>query len=100
MTTRHKKRLAAILLRELGGLDTHKTARHDNGCLMPTVHDRIQFELGLVNLRVCEQRAVRNEIERLGAEGVPRCEAMHATAELFCCSYEKIRSYYYNSYKS
>ena len=36
----------------------------------------------------------------LGAEGVPRCEAMHATAELFCCSYEKIRSYYYNSYKS
>ena len=40
------------------------------------------------------------EIERLGAEGVPRCEAMHATAELFCCSYEKIRSYYYNSYKS
>ena len=79
MTTRHKKRLAAILLRELGGLEG---------------------ELGLVNLRVCEQRAVRNEIERLGAEGVPRCEAMHATAELFCCSYEKIRSYYYNSYKS
>jgi len=25
---------------------------------------------------------------------------MHATAELFCCSYEKIRNYYYNSYKS
>ena len=83
MTTRHKKRLAAILLRELGGLELERL-----------------FELGLVNLRVCEQRAVRNEIERLGAEGVPRCEAMHATAELFCCSYEKIRSYYYNSYKS
>ena len=83
MTTRHKKRLAAILLRELGGLEVERL-----------------FELGLVNLRVCEQRAVRNEIERLGAEGVPRCEAMHATAELFCCSYEKIRSYYYNSYKS
>ena len=80
MTTRHKKRLAAILLRELGGLEGERA--------------------GLVNLRVCEQRAVRNEIERLGAEGVPRCEAMHATAELFCCSYEKIRSYYYNSYKS
>ena len=58
------------------------------------------FELGLVNLRVCEQRAIRGEIERLAAEGVPRCEAMHATAELFCCSYEKIRNYYYNSYKS
>ena len=83
MTTRHKKRLAAILLREIGGLEGEQV-----------------FELGLVNLRVCEQRAVRGEIERLGAEGVPRCEAMHATAELFCCSYEKIRSYYYNSYKS
>lgn len=87
MTTRHKKRLAAILLRELGGLEGERAV------------ERL-FELGLVNLRVCEQRAVRNEIERLGAEGVPRCEAMHATAELFCCSYEKIRSYYYNSYKS
>ena len=82
MTTRHKKRLAAILLRELGGLEGERAV------------ERL-FELGLVNLRVCEQRAVRNEIERLGAE-----EAMHATAELFCCSYEKIRSYYYNSYKS
>ena len=79
MTTRHKKRLAAILLRELGGLVGERAV------------ERL-FELGLVNLRVCEQRAVRNEIER--------CEAMHATAELFCCSYEKIRSYYYNSYKS
>ena len=84
MTTRHKKRLAAILLREIGGLEAVERL----------------FELGLVNLRVCEQRAVRGEIERLGAEGMPRCEAMHATAELFCCSYEKIRSYYYNSYKS
>ena len=87
MTTRHKKRLAAILLREIDGEDCEQAV------------DRL-FELGLVNLRVCEQRAVRGEIERLGAEGVPRCEAMHATAELFCCSYEKIRSYYYNSYKS
>lgn len=87
MTTRHKKRLAAILLREIGGLEGEQAV------------ERL-FELGLVNLRVCEQRAVRGEIERLGAEGVPRCEAMHATAELFCCSYEKIRSYYYNSYKS
>ena len=69
MTTRHKKRLAAILLRELGGLEGERAV------------ERL-FELGLVNLRVCEQRAVRNEIERLGAEGVPRCEAMHATAEL------------------
>jgi len=30
----------------------------------------------------------------------PRCEAMHVTADEFCCSYEKVRSYYYNTYKS
>ena len=85
--TQHEKRLAGVLLRELRGLKGGQAV------------ERL-FELGLVNLRVCEQRAGRNEIERLGAEGMPRCEAMHATAELFCCSYEKIRSYYYNSYKS
>ena len=87
MTTRHKKRLAAILLREIGGLEGEQAV------------ERL-FELGQVNPRFCQERAVLGEIERLGAEGVPRCEAMHATAELFCCSYEKIRSYYYNSYKS
>ena len=62
MTNRHKKRLAAILLREIGGLEGERAV------------ERL-FELGLVNLRVCEQRAIRGEIERLAAEGVPRCEA-------------------------
>jgi len=56
--------------------------------------------LGLVNLRACEQRAVRARVDRLAEEGVPRCEAMHVTADEFCCSYEKVRSYYYNTYKS
>ena len=55
MTTRHKKRLAAILLREIGGLEGERAV------------ERL-FELGLVNLRVCEQRAIRGEIERLAAE--------------------------------
>ncbi len=87
MMTRHEKQLAATLLRELGNLRGQRAV------------ERL-FELGLVDLRACEQRAIRREIERLAAEGVPRCEAMHATAELFCCSYEKIRNYYYNSYKS
>ena len=85
--TRHDELLAEAVLREVRGLTTRQAVLR-------------LFELGLVNLRVCEQRAVRGEIERLAAEGVPRCEAMHATAELFCCSYEKIRNYYYNSYKS
>ena len=85
--TRHDELLAEAVLREVRGLTTRQAVLR-------------LFELGLVNLRLCEQRAVRGEIERLAAEGVPRCEAMHATAELFCCSYEKIRNYYYNSYKS
>ena len=87
MTTRHKKRLAAILLRELGGLEGERAV------------ERL-FELGLVNLRACEQRAVRARVDRLAEDGVPRCEAMHVTADEFCCSYEKVRSYYYNTYKS
>lgn len=87
MMTRHEKRLAGVLLREIGGLKGRQAV------------ERL-FELGLVNLRTCEQRAVRAEIDRLTEAGIPRCEAMHATAEKFCCSYEKIRSYYYNTYKS
>lgn len=85
--TRHEKRLAGVLLRELRGLKGERAV------------ERL-FELGLVNLRRCEQQAVRDEIERLAAQGVPRCEAMHTTADRFCCSYEKVRSYYYNTYKS
>lgn len=85
--TQHENRLAGVLLRELGRLKGEQAV------------ERL-FELGLVNLRACEQRAVRAEVDRLAAEGVPRCEAMHATAEQFCCSYEKVRSYYYNTYKS
>ena len=81
MMTRHEKRLAEVLLDAIGGLEG-------------------LFGLGLVNLRACEQRAVRARIDRLAEEGVPRCEAMHVTADEFCCSYEKVRSYYYNTYKS
>ena len=87
MMTRHEKQLAEVLMQELGGRRGRQAV------------ERL-FELGLVNMRACEQRAVRREIERLADEGIPRCEAMHATAERFCCSYEKIRGYYYNSYKS
>ena len=49
MTTRHKKRLAAILLRELGGLEGERAV------------ERL-FELGLVNLRVCEQQIGRAHV--------------------------------------
>ena len=87
MMTRHEKRLAEVLLDVIGGLEGEQAV------------ERL-FGLGLVNLRVCEQRAVRARVDRLAEEGVPRCEAMHVTADEFCCSYEKVRSYYYNTYKS
>ena len=82
MMTRHEKRLAEVLLDAIGGLEGEQAVER------------------LVNLRACEQRAVRARIDRLAEEGVPRCEAMHVTADEFCCSYEKVRSYYYNTYKS
>ena len=78
MMTRHEKRLAEVLLDAIGGLEGEQAV------------ERL-FELGLVSRRGCEQCAIR---------GVPRCEAMHVTADEFCCSYEKVRSYYYNTYKS
>lgn len=87
MMTRHEKRLAEVLLDAIGGLEGEQAV------------ERL-FGLGLVNLRACEQRAVRARVDRLAEEGVPRCEAMHVTADEFCCSYEKVRSYYYNTYKS
>ena len=86
MTTRHKKRLAAILLREIGGLEGEQAV------------ERL-FELGLVSRRGCEQRAIRDEIGRLEKEGMSRCEAFEVTAGKFCCSYEKVRNAFYNTYK-
>jgi hypothetical protein len=85
--TRHEKHLARTLLKQIDGLTAEQTVR-------------LLFERGLVNMRTCEQQAVRERMEQLELQGLRRCEAMHATAEAFCCSYEKIRSYYYNTYKS
>ena len=71
MMTQHEKRLAEVLLDAIGGLEGEQAV------------ERL-FGLGLVNLRACEQRAVRARIDRLAEEGVPRCEAMHVTADEFC----------------
>ena len=87
MMTRHEKRLAEVLLDAIGGLEGEQP-------------DEPHIRLPHLNHRPCEQRAVRARIDRLAEEGVPRCEAMHVTADEFCCSYEKVRSYYYNTYKS
>ena len=80
--TRHDELLAEAVLREVRGLTTRRL-----------------FELGLVSRRGCEQRAIRDEIGRLEKEGMSRCEAFEVTAGKLCCSYEKVRNAFYNTYK-
>lgn len=57
------------------------------------------LELGLLSRRGCEQLAIRGEMRRLEREGMRRCEAMLVVAETFCCSYEKVRTLFYNTFK-
>lgn len=57
------------------------------------------YRAGLLHLRNCEQAAIRDEVARLGREGMPRCEALLTVAEEFACSYEKARYAFYNSPK-
>lgn len=68
--------------------------------LSPQQAARLLLDLGLLNYRACERRAIRTEIERLERLGTPRCGAMHAAAETFCCSYEKVRGAFYQSIKN
>lgn len=84
--TRHDELLAEAVLREVRGLTTRQAVLR-------------LFELGLVSRRGCEQRAIRDEIGRLEKEGMSRCEAFEVTAGKFCCSYEKVRNTFYNTYK-
>lgn len=84
--TRHDELLAEAVLREVRGLTTRQAVLR-------------LFELGLVSRRGCEQRAIRDEIGRLEKEGMFRCEAFEVTAGKFCCSYEKVRNAFYNTYK-
>ncbi len=84
--TRHDELLAEILLGEIRGLKPQAAVAR-------------LFEVGLVNRRICEQRALKVEVARLERQGVPRCEGLHLAAEKFCCSYEKARSAFYQNYK-
>ncbi len=85
--TKHEKQLAATIVGHIEDLPAEKAV------------ERL-FELGLVNRRTCEQLAMRAEIERLERTGMARGRAMLATAEMLCCSYEKVRDSFYNAYKS
>lgn len=55
------------------------------------------FERGLVNLRACEELAIRRETDRLRNKGYPVCHALDAAAAKFRCSYAKARNAYYKS---
>lgn len=54
---------------------------------------------GLLYRAGCERLLLRREVERLGREGVPRCEAFEAAALRCCCSYEKARNAFYHPYR-
>ena len=84
--TRHDEMLAETALREVRGLETAEAVRR-------------LFELGLISRRGCERRAIRDEVQRLEREGVPRCDALEAADGKYCCSYEKARNAFYTYYK-
>ena len=86
LMTRHDELLAEAVLREVRGLTTRQAVLR-------------LFELGLVSRRGCEQCAIRDEIGRLEKEGMSRCEAFEVTAGKLCCSYEKVRNAFYDTYK-
>lgn len=84
--TRLDERFAELLLREVRGL----TPRQAVLALL---------ERGFIDRRACERRAIREEVEQLQRQGIPRCEAFEVAAGRFCCSYEKARNAFYNSTK-
>ena len=53
------------------------------------------LQLGVVAPARCEQAALRCDVERLVARGVPRCEAMEAVAMQCGCSYAKVKGAVY-----
>ncbi|MDE5621653.1 MAG: hypothetical protein K2K30_04810 [Alistipes sp.] len=85
--TRHERLLARTLLDEIRGATPEEAV------------ERL-FAAGLADLRACERRAIHDEVERLGQEGMPRCEALCVAAEKFSCSYEKARRFYYEQKKT
>lgn len=85
--TRHEKRLAEAILGRIERLSS------------PQMVEQL-MALGLLNIRVCEQFALRDEVARLEQGGMLRCEALQSAAQTFSCSYEKARFIFYNQFKS
>lgn len=57
------------------------------------------FDIGLIDLKVCERLAIRNLTEQLFRQGIARCETLRQVAEQLCISYEKARNCYYSPLK-
>ncbi len=85
--TRLDERLAEVLLRQVRGMTPRQAVR-------------VLLEEGMIDRRACERLAIREEIQQLQKQGIPRCEAFEVVAEKFCCSYEKARNAFYNPSKN
>lgn len=85
--TRIDRHLAEIVRRTIEGLSAEEAVA------------RLVDE-GLLSHRGCEQLAIREAMRRLEEDGMRRCEAMHVVADRFCCSYEKVRTLFYNTFKN
>lgn len=84
--TRHEQRLFEAVLEQIRGL----TAKQAVARL---------FAAGFLDLNACERQVILSEVERTEARGARRCEAMYAAARNCSCSYEKVRTIYYNQFK-
>ena len=84
--TRLDEQLTEVLLREVRGMTPRQAVL-------------TLLERGFIDLRACERQAIRQEIEQLQRQGIPRCEAFEVAAGKFCCSYEKARNAFYNPSK-
>ena len=85
--TRLDEKLAEVLIREVRGLPLRQA--------LLKLLDR-----GFIDARACERQAIRDEVERLQRQGMPRYEAFEVAAATFCCSYEKARNAFYNHSKN
>lgn len=85
--TRLDEKLAEVLIREVRGLPLRQALLKLLDC-------------GFIDARACERQAIRDEVERLQRQGMPRCEAFEVAATTFCCSYEKARNAFYNHSKN
>lgn len=67
------------------------------GC-SPRIFEELN-RMGLINLKACEELAIRHDIEQSIRGGARRVDAFTWAADRFCCSFEKARNIYYKPLK-